>query len=74
MSFNRGAAVAVVGLFVLAGCGGGAGTVNLTPQRQISSDISASMGRGGPTAAKPGMLGTQEPVGAFPWEIGGNRD
>ena len=56
----------------LAGCEGGAREVDFTPQRAISSDINASLDHG-PTAARPGMISSEEPQGAFPWDIGESR-
>jgi len=56
----------------LAGCDGGGREVDFTPQRAISSDIDASLNHG-PTASSPGMSTSEEPQGAFPWDIGQSR-
>jgi hypothetical protein len=56
----------------MAGCDSGARDVDYTPQRAYIADISASLDHG-PTALKPGMTGPQEPIGAFPWQIGESR-
>jgi hypothetical protein len=63
------ALAASVGALVLVGCSGAADS-DYSQQRGISSDISASLSHG-PTAAKPGMMGSGEPLGALPWELHG---
>ena len=62
----------VFGAWALVGCEGGAREVDFTPQRAISSDIDASLNHG-PTASTPGMSSSEEPQGAFPWDIGQSR-
>ena len=69
LSREVGALLAVVAACAVCGCGTGASDANYNPQRGISTDISASLNHG-PTAAYPGMAGNQEPMGAFPWDIG----
>jgi hypothetical protein len=56
----------------LAGCDIGAREVDYNPQRAISSDIDASLNHG-PTASKPGMTTSEEPEGAFPWDLNQSR-
>jgi len=51
---------------VLAACSGGAREVDYSPQRGYSADINAALNHG-PTAAQPGMLAREEPIGAIPW-------
>lgn len=63
------AAVAILAACAVCGCGIGASDVDYNAQRGISTDIAASLYHG-PTAAYPGMIGSQEPIGALPWEIG----
>lgn len=53
----------------LAGCAFGAREVEFPPERAYSADIAASLNHG-PTAAEPGIVGSQEPLGALPWQIG----
>lgn len=55
----------------LCGCSTGAG--DYSQQRGISSDISSSLDRG-PTAGHPGMMGSEEPIGAMPWTIPQNSE
>ena len=50
----------------LAACDIGAREVDYTPQRAYSADIDAALDHG-PTAAHPGMLAREEPIGAMPW-------
>jgi hypothetical protein len=64
--------IVALGAAALAGCDNGAREVDFTPQRAISSDIDASLNHG-PTASKPGMSSSEEPQGAFPWDIGQSR-
>ena len=66
--------VAIAAALALGGCAGdiGAREIDRSPQRDYSADINASLHHG-PTASKPGMIGTEEPLGAFPWDIGGSR-
>ncbi|HXQ53639.1 MAG TPA: hypothetical protein VN802_21280 [Stellaceae bacterium] len=61
---------AMLGALALLGCSGAPLGDTNTQQRGISTDIDASLNHG-PTAGRPGMIGSQEPVGAFPWEISG---
>jgi hypothetical protein len=56
----------------LAGCDSGAREVDYNPQRAISSDIDASLNHG-PVASKPGMNSSEEPQGAFPWNLNESR-
>ena len=72
MNWDRKTLAAIVGALLLVGCDSSPHEVDYTPQRAFSADIDASLNHG-PTASKPGMVGTQEPIGALPWEIGGNR-
>jgi hypothetical protein len=64
--------IVALGAAALAGCQNGAREVDYTPQRAISSDIDASLNHG-PTASKPGMSSSEEPLGVFPWDIGQSR-
>lgn len=72
MNCDRKTLAAIIGVALLVGCAGGAREVDYSPQRNYTADIDASLHHG-PTAAKPGMVGAEEPIGAFPWEIGGSR-
>ena len=63
---------AIVGWLALAGCSFGAREVDQSPQRNYTADIDASLNHG-PTSMRPGMAGLQEPLGAFPWELGNSR-
>ena len=61
----------LMGALALAGCGGDGGTVGMAEnpsQRGINADISASLDHG-PTASRPGMIGSEEPIGVMPWQI-----
>jgi hypothetical protein len=71
MTIDGKAFAALLGALALLGCGSDNGTVGMADnpsQRGISADISASLDHG-PTAVRPGMIGSEEPVGAFPWQI-----
>ena len=72
MKLDRKALAAIIGTLLLVGCGTGAREVDYSPQRGYSADIDASLNHG-PTSSKPGMLGSMEPVGAFPWDMGNSR-
>lgn len=50
----------------LAACDIGARDVDYTPQRAYSADIDAALNHG-PTAANPGIMAREEPIGAIPW-------
>ena len=66
------ALVALMAACAVCGCGLAASDVDFNPQRGISTDISASLYHG-PTASYPGMVGREEPLGAFPWELGAHQ-
>jgi hypothetical protein len=72
MTLDRRMVVPMMAALVVAvaGCDAGIGAraVDYSPQRGYSEDISSSLNRG-PTSTKPGMVGTQEPIGAMPWDI-----
>ena len=72
MKRDRRTLAAIMSALLLTGCGTGAREVDYSPQRSYSADIDASRDHG-PTSSKPGMLDSQEPVGAFPWEMGNSR-
>jgi len=72
MNCDRKTLAAIVGVVALVGCSTGAREVDYTPQRAFSADIDASLNHG-PTSAKPGMVDSQEPIGAFPWDLGASR-
>jgi hypothetical protein len=72
MNWERKVLAALAGALLLVGCDIGARQVDYSPQRAFTADIDASLHHG-PTASKPGMLGTEEPMGALPWELGGSR-
>jgi hypothetical protein len=72
MRFDGRMIAAGLAALLLAGCSQGARQVDYSPQRAFSSDIANSLNRG-PTAAKPGMQGAQEPLGALPWQIPDSR-
>lgn len=72
MNWDRKTLAAIMAILLLVGCDTGAREVDYSPQRAYSADIDASRDHG-PTSLKPGMLGSEEPVGAFPWDIGNSR-
>jgi hypothetical protein len=72
MSCDRKTLAAMIGVLALLGCSTGAREVDYSPQRAYSSDIDSSLNHG-PTSSKPGMVDSEEPTGAFPWDIGSSR-
>lgn len=58
-------------LALLAGCSG-ARDVDYSPARAIAADIDATHFRGA-TSLYPGMDARDEPLGAFPWQLGERR-
>ena len=50
----------------LAGCSVGARDIDYSPQRAYSADIDAALNHG-PTAAQPGQVAREEPIGAIPY-------
>jgi hypothetical protein len=73
MRFFATALPALAVALALCGCGTNAHDVDYSQQRGISSDISSSLDHG-PTAGHPGMMGSEEPIGAFPWTIPQNSE
>lgn len=70
MKRQAGTLLAILAVCTVGGCSTGASAAsNANPQCGISSDISASLNHG-PTADFPGMTRSQEPSGAYPWDIG----
>ena len=68
MAVSKVAMLAAVALG-LGACTLGARDVDYSRDRGISDDISAVYNNG-PTALQPGKQARDEPVGAYPWEIG----